>query len=541
MALKDAIDAANITIKKIDYSKSRPIRSSLGTLDVGPFFKKLADALGSELLSHPEVFKAQRDENIARGLLDTYASEHMAGQGRDGEIVIPPDLVQYTLNRDITAEDSKGEYFLTTKEEYRAVQTGRSYITGCRLKNEQIDEVVRKVKPEYRPHSPKGICLEKLPDTKEEVLIFNDYVPPRWKVWRKKNPRKWNRLPRKPPLLVVKLIKHLIPLPEERQYFYAWLYTSLTSRSFVYLILCGDPGVGKNRLKLVLTGLHGDKNTADGRKATLRERFNSQLKDTTLVWFDELKYDSELENVMKEIQNTSLSIEKKGVDATRSSKIHMSMVISNNKPRDNFIAFDARKFAPLVLGSGDLKKVMTNDEIDILSRKVDPRSEGFDDEYVAQIAKWILDRGKKYTHKFHNMEYKGPMFWTLAHTSMTKWQKRVVDELITNKDRIKNCLVESEGAYRWAYIESKIVRRTGDKTFVFPDYSSVKAFLDIFKDGEGRKAFDTKLVEGKNILGDFYIYPLVDDPSYITEISLAQKAELLKEKDNGKTEETFDL
>jgi hypothetical protein len=184
---------------------------------------------------------------------------------------------------------------------------------------------------------------------------------------------------------------------------------------------------------------------------------------------------------------------------------------------------------------------MTNDEIDTLSKKVDPRNEGFDDEYVAQIAKWILYRGKKYTHKFHNMEYKGPMFWTLAHTSMTKWQKRVVDELITNKDRIKNCWVESEGAYLWSAIESKIVKRTGDKTFVFPDYSSVKAFLDIFKDGEGRKAFDTKLVGGKNILGDFYIYPLVDDPSFITEVSLAQKAELLKEKDDGKTEETFDL
>src|SRR5690606_21243232 len=111
----------------------------------------------------------------------------------------------------------------------------------------------------------------------------------------------------------------------------SWLYHSMFKRSFVYLILCGAPGTGKNRLKLVLRALHGHINTIDGKRSTLIERFNSQLADSTLAWFDELHYNMEMENTMKELQNDSISIERKGIDATRSTSIHASLIISNNK------------------------------------------------------------------------------------------------------------------------------------------------------------------------------------------------------------------
>ena len=132
------------------------------------------------------------------------------------------------------------------------------------------------------------------------------------------------------------------------------MYAALFNRAYTFLILCGAGGIGKNRLKLVNKALHGHHNAIDGKKSTFTERFNSQLYDCTEAWFDELTYTMDMENVMKEIQNDTISIERKGIDATRSTKIYASSVISNNKPRDNYIAFDARKFVPLQLTNNRL-------------------------------------------------------------------------------------------------------------------------------------------------------------------------------------------
>src|SRR5690606_14664466 len=139
--------------------------------------------------------------------------------------------------------------------------------------------------------------------------------------------------------------------------------------------------------------------------------------ESTLAWVDELRYDDEMENTMKELQNDSISIERKGIDTTRATKIHASIVISNNKPRANYIAFDARKFVALKIAGHRLEESMSLEEIDLLTRKVeDEKSEHFDSKFLAQIAKWIKRRGA--SKKWRNLEYKGPMFWTLAHTSM---------------------------------------------------------------------------------------------------------------------------
>jgi hypothetical protein len=378
--------------------------------------------------------------------------------------------------------------------------------------------------------------------TEEEEKILNTYVPPEWELWRKKNPKDWQKLPSKPPKLVMKLLTHLIPDPKERKYFYAWLYASLTARSYVYLVLCGAPGAGKNRLKLLLRALHGRDNTNDGKKSTLDNRFNYQLSQGTLTWFDELKYDSDMENVMKEIQNDYLSIERKGVDATRSSTIHSSMVISNNKPRDNFLAFDARKFAPLMLAPVDLRHSMSEAEIELFSRKVETGKPDFDVRFVAQVAKWILSIGAANLKTWPTLEYRGPMFWTLAHTSMARWQKKAISTLIDKKTGIRVGWDDAEGAHIWSKVEEKITKRSGEHAMVFPDYSSVKAFFDIFCDGNGMRAFTTKLIPGNNIMGDFYIYPLMDKVDIITEATVAQQRE--KGRRDGKKDsekENFDI
>lgn len=537
--LKQALKSAKIKITKYDPTKQRSVITSIGTMEIRKFSGVLLEKLGADLINFPEVVKAAHDPNLMGDMLEEYSEAEGTLVSERSEIEIPPELEEYTLNVNVSAKRGEESFFLTTKDEFVSRTTGSYYIQRCNIPPPIAYSMARAVIPEYHPRKQPGIFIEINGQTEEQEKILNTYIPPEWILWKKENPKDWRNLPSRPPTLVLKLLQHLIPDPEERKYFYAWLYASMTARSYIYLVLCGAPGAGKNRLKLVLRALHGKENTNDGKKSTLDQRFNSQLSQGTLTWFDELKYDSDMENVMKEIQNDYLSIERKGVDATRSSTIHSSMVISNNKPRDNFIAFDARKFAPLVLAPRDLRHSMTEKEIDSLTKKVEAGKADFDVKFVAQIAKWILSIGSKNLQNHPTLEYRGPMFWTLAHTSMSRWQKKAISTLVDKKTGTRVGWDSIEGAHLWSKVEEKITKRSGDSnSMMFPDYSSVKAFFDVFRDGEGFKAFNTKLVPGSNILSDFWIYPLTESVELITEATVAQQRE--KGKQDGK-KETFDL
>lgn len=518
--LKSALERAKLKITKYDPSKQRSVMTSIGAMTLEKFSKVLLEKLGAKMVKFPEVIEAAHDLPKMDEILTAHTEETGAFAGPPGEAVIPTELSGYTLNVDITSDEK--QFFLTTADEFISRRSGDNYIQTCKISDPFA--TARQVIPEYRPRHGKGVVSEKNPGTKEVHQIYNTYIPPAWKLWQRANPKAWRRLPDSAPPLLIKLLKHLLPDPEERRYFYAWLYASMTSRSYVYLVLCGAPGAGKNRLKLILRALHGMENMNDGKKSTLVERFNSQLSEGTLTWFDELKYNEDMENVMKEIQNDYISIERKGVDATRSSTIHSSMVISNNKPRDNFLAFDARKFAPLMVATKDLRHAMTDKEIDELTKKVEFGKPSYDPKFVAQIAKWILTIGGKYFAKYPNLEYRGPMFWTLAHTSMTRWQKRAVTSLVDPKTGTRLGWDDVEKAHLWSVIEAKLNKKHGEShNMTFPDPTSVRAFFEAFRDGQGKKAFETTLVPGKNLLGDFFIKPLLADLTIITEATIAQQ------------------
>lgn len=541
--LKAALEVANIRITGYDPTKARPVFTVTGKMDIKKFITLLTDRLGNNLVDHPEVFKATYDHNKMSDMIEAYSSSEgiLESEKEEDEIVVPEELKPYTLNVNKAAKRGEEEFFLTTKDEFVSRTTGKYYISKCKIPPPIIYDWARPVIPEYKPRSKPGIIEIKNTKTKEVENILNTYIPPEWMQWRKEHYNEWEKLSGKPPVLFMKMLKHLFPRAEDRRYFYAWLYASMFTRSYVYLVLQGAPGAGKNRLKLVLRALHGDENTVDGKKSSLTERFNSQLSHGTLAWFDELKYDSDMENVMKEIQNDYLSIERKGVDATRSSIIYTSMVISNNKPRDNYIAFDARKFAPLEISTSNLNDTMTFDEIEELTQKVESGKEGFDVKYVAQIAKWIMRVGKRNMETWPVLEYKSPYFWVLAHTSMTRWQKKAITALVDKKSGTRIGWDEEAEAHIWSKVEEKITKRSNDNTSTFPDYSSVRAFFDVFRDGNGEKAFETEPVPGQNIMGDFYIKPLTEDLEIITEATAALKKNKKREMTDEEKERYADI
>lgn len=509
-ALKAALEAAGISIKGYDPNKANPIRTHTGSLTISKFSEQLRKGLKLDLKNHPEVLDGIQEPAEMERLIEEYALEELdATTGK----AIPPEVSHLTLNVDTSSTDpGLKRFFCTTPEEFRDISiSGQYYTEMCALSVKEATPSARPVVPRYLPRRAQGIHPETNKITQQKINYFNNYVPAGWELFRRRNPSEWAKIPSKPPEVIIRMIKHVIPNKEERNYFYAWLYTSITKRAYVYLVLCGNPGVGKNRLKLLMRALHGEQNASDGKKETFganESKFNSQMEENTFLWFDELSYGPEMEPRMKEYQNDYISIEKKGIDSTRSTEIYCSMVISNNYARNNYLLFNSRKFAPLVLGSKPLTAAMTPKEINDISERLDDTHPRFDVKFVSQIAKWITSIGPKYVKDWPNLEYRGPMFWKLAGSSMSRWQKIAVLALTTeNKRGAFAGWDESKKGFLWSKVEEDLRRKKEYESKDYRDPTTVKAFFENYCDIHGTKVFEVES-EVDSIVQDFWIKPI---------------------------------
>lgn len=514
--LKKALEATGIAIRKYDATKARPIITDKGAVTIPKFTTDLVSALGTGLMNHPAVVGAINSPSVMTQLIEDYVEgEGLASKDSSGQISVPSSMAHLTLNIDRSStEPGAKRFFCTTQEELMDQETsGQFYLDSCGASISDGVRLARAVVPRYMPRRKRGTFIERHPVTGAQYTHFNTYVPSEWELWKLRNPREWNKLPAKPPEEIIRFLKHLIPSKVEREYLYAWIYTSMTSRSFVYLVLQGSPGVGKNRLNVLLRALHGKSNSVSGKKETFGandSRFNNQMLNNTMLWLDELKYGPDMEPRMKEYQNPYIAIERKGIDASSSTEIYSSMVISNNYPRDNYILFNSRKFAPLVLGSQALTSSMTPEEITRMSERMDNTFHTFDVKYVAQIAKWILHVGPKHVSKWPNLEYQGPKFWELAHSSMSRWQKIAVLSLTTQtRSGMFAGWNPEKKAFLWSKVEEGLRRKKEYEAKDYRDASTVKSFFDNYCDEKGVRIFETEEVPG-SIIQDFWVRPIVE-------------------------------
>lgn len=496
--LAPALAAGNIKFEKVDLTRKKSVK-----LD-GPhtwmtfedFAVHFREALSGEAADYAELITmSKKKQNEFIKLIRDHARDN---QILFGEKARPEALSSYQLNLDMASDPPK--FFVTTKDEYLSDISGAAFLTMMSMKYDEAVSVSRPVFMEYDPRGGRGVRSVKA--GRETKAIFNTYVPP---LWRGRSELKIKN-PKIHPLFL-KCIKHVFPRKIERRFFYGWLYASLFKRAPTYLILCGNAGLGKNRIKLLLRALHGHENTPDGKKSSLTERFNSQVERTTLLWFDELLFNEEVENILKEMQNETISIERKGVDATRSTKIFASMVISNNYPRNNYIQFDSRKFVPLELGTTKLGTSMTNTEIDALTKMTSfPGTPEFDISALAEFVCWLRRNGPRFMAKFPNLEYKGPMFYRLAHTTMSRWQITVIAFMLS--DKLKGAFVtdNKELGAKWSTLEGPI-RKSLYKGYNWPHPETIRRFLEIYCSLEGKPGF--KVTPIKGVESDFYVKPLL--------------------------------
>ena len=345
----------------------------------------------------------------------------------------------------------------------------------------------------YAPRVEDRFFEDVYPGYDDKVLHINTFHPQDWK----KVPTPVG--PVSQPQEFCELIEHLIPLEADRDFFIHWFYRSLIARARTFLILCGDPGVGKTTVKDVFKAVHGPDNTVDGKKSTLSGQFNAQLAFGTLMWFDELKYSEENENFMKEMPNDTMAIEFKGVDTTRSTELNNSYVISNNKPRDNYIAMDSRKFAPIGITNVRLDKIWSSSKIDNFRGKLNPRDTRYDVEFVAHIAHWILQEGPKYDGRYLNDEYSSRRLQELRHTSLSKWKRRLVtmlehmDERGIPHEDLGKITSETFKKFRIKSVNYELIEEWFDKysakgktKLLLPDETTVMSFLRSYVNLDGK-------------------------------------------------------
>lgn len=505
-ALKQYVSSVNLSVHKYRPQENRPVlvKGRDKPISERKYFDEILTKAKITPPSNKELLVELFIESTSVPLMNSYLASCIEPEAVQE---VPSELQGLTLNLDISNGDN---FFMTDNRDYVSFVSADVYCRFMGIKEAERHRFARLVYPTYNPRNDRKIYKDIIAGYEGESLILNTYIPPKWKFT---DPSE-NRCPK----LFAKLVGHLVPNEKDRKYLLYWIRKSMVSRSMVYLVLCGAPGVGKNTLKKVLKALHGDLNTVDGKKSTITTQFNSQLSQGTLIWFDELKYNESEENFMKEIPNESISIESKGVDATRSTTLYGSYVISNNKPRDNYLSMDARKFVPITLTTRRLEESMTSKEIEDLMGKVDSSKPTYDEQFVSNLANWIINECN--SDEWPNDEYKSSMFHILTHTSMSRWQKRVItivsqlecDSTLeykcikATKDEINKFKTGKFGRIRCSDLEllSEANNKLNKTNIVFPEFSSVESFISYYRDLAGSRVFKVSKIPG-DIYNDFYI------------------------------------
>jgi hypothetical protein len=328
-----------------------------------------------------------------------------------------PDVAEALANlRPAIAVKDPDDRFLVDRKTNRRSQIHIDFYSMLLSKKpkELFDEAIY-IDTEYSPRDAEPFRIEYIDDM--EIAVLNTYQKPAWFK---------STAEAKIPTLFKDLIDHLIVNEESKEYFYDWLYKSLTDRAYTFLVLCGMKGIGKGQLQKLIRALHGRDNFVEGKRGTIDGQFNSQLENSRLIWFDEIHYDKPEANNLKRIMNDLVSIERKGVDATRSTAIHCSIVLSNNDLTDNYIELDDRRFSPLELTESKLTKAFSPKWFDEFNYHVDDLGEN--SPLVAEFGQWILENGK--SDKIDKQEpYKGEKFKQIVISSLRKWQDHTLELL----------------------------------------------------------------------------------------------------------------
>lgn len=523
-----------LSLKVIDGVKvgvGKPYVTKNGTM--AP--PKLADHISKNFKKeikeskNPDVIMVALDkEELTKFLSDNIQEIAKAVNPEQGHSELPSELVGVSIFQDVS--DIEVAYVVSHLKKTVVLD----YSPDVLCMRHGLDKETRMGLTEYGrvTYSPGREYLfeEYDPVSGETYKFLNLYTPPKWESLSKEIPEPRN-VDLSPFLLV---LRQVAAFPEERQYLISWLKKAIEDKAPTILILCGEPGIGKNTFFNTLSALFGYKNAFASKRSTL-EKFNSHLENSKLLLFDELQWSYSDRERLKEFANDRISTESKGKNASRGTRIYASLIIMNNDASNNCVQYDDRKFVPLVTGTERLDIVAKKEGIGIDSfiDKINEESPNYCPHTVKAIYDYIINNGdyKKYPA---DMSYYGPGFWRLAYQNRTEWQRKVTHYLAhilllsdrlrtdakfkkdygifdTKKYNVLYSMYRTGEKLKWSHVMKVI-----DFDRIAPGHDKVLRFLKMFRTPEGEPIFKVESLPQENALSEIdFTIDLINPEKFI--------------------------
>jgi len=338
---------------------------------------------------------------------------------------------------------------------------------------------------EFNPNINNKIYTKELAGRK--ILTVNIYDDAPWLRYAPTSPNI--------PELIENIFLNAFPKEPDREYVYQWFYRAVcATKNETILCLIGAQGIGKDFLINLLGHGVGRNFFQKADQSILDDKFNSQVRYCRLLFLDEVKVSSIVEeNKLKGLTSTNISYQAKGKDASTIDSYINIVVANNNKDAIPLKPGDRRYSVPK-LGTTRLEAFF----IDKYGKEAGLKKMNELSEY---IYKGVLDANGNKSEKPHediinffhwlknkydgtgvardgNTAYQSDYYHELTLTNMTEWQKRMY-EVMTD--------LEQE-----PIIYLKDIKKTLDVTSqtTFPNSTkTIEKFLDsYYHDGKVKMA-----------------------------------------------------
>lgn len=307
-----------------------------------------------------------------------------------------------------------------TLDEVLSNEHPTAYFHG--LPNKQIAEEMKYNMPKcrflYDPYNPKVKYYEDIGG--RSLLHINTYRKPAWMLVDPiEDEKPWE--------LFQKLMTHLIPNQEHRDFTYVWIHRAIFQRNLTFLMLRGIRANGKTTLLQLIAALAGTATKA--QEDFFTTTFNSQLKDARFVYKDEGDLDKHANTRLKSYLNQKVAIQAKHVDVAADTEVFASFAMAQNLEDRNYHLQDERKKSQPDLTEVKLDKILKKNTLHYLN-EVLPK----EPSHLAVIGNHIREDYHPDNFSWSNTDpLKGEQYWRDVITSQPPFYKVLIEKLLSRE------------------------------------------------------------------------------------------------------------
>lgn len=249
----------------------------------------------------------------------------------------------------------------------------------------------------------------------EGLYYFNLYSPP---IWQKEH---FPPNPYKEPKLFIEFMEQLFPDNKSRDGVYRWMYRALWGRNQTALMLFGVKGTGKSILSQIMKAFTRPEYANNAPDSVFSSNFNSILGKSRILIAEEAIVRGQGHNKLKNWLNGEANIERKGIDADRTTQIYPNIVITSNNLHDMYLESDDRRFSvPDIRQERMDLKSWTPKKIEKFLK--DCRH---DSPYMAHVASYLHEKYKN-AEDFEQIR-DTRTFNDIVTASLSEWRRAIVE------------------------------------------------------------------------------------------------------------------